>query len=76
MLLKYLKTKMKEEQRLTTLEITKKMFMQENEKQHIAIMESMTKFHTSTNASIKEMVEKLDKAIDKKANKWVETSMV
>lgn len=47
-----------------------------NEKAHEAIMTSMKEFHLSTNSSLKEMNDKLDKALEKKADVWVERFMI
>lgn len=49
-----------------------KQSQQENKEQHSAIMQSQVDFHIEMKQTLKEMGEKLDAALDKKANKWVE----
>ena len=68
--------------RLQALELTQKNMMDKieesqvaNDKAHVAIMDSMREFHLSTNASIKDMTDKLDSALEKKADVWVEKAI-
>ncbi len=44
----------------------------ENVKQHEALLKSQTDFHEETKETLKYMMDKLDKALEKKAGKWVE----
>lgn len=44
-------------------------FQKVNKEEHQDIIESLDKFHNRTNESIKEVINKLDDALDKKADK-------
>ena len=52
-------------ERLKALEVSQQNFMQENKEQHQMIMEAVSKLDS-----------KLDKALETKAGKWVETFIV
>ena len=68
-------TETSERDRIIILETTQKLFMEENNKQHQAIMTSMTDFHVATKETLKNLEDKLDKALEKKADKSVVDSM-
>lgn len=66
-------------ERLKALEIIQTNLMEkleenqiQNEKAQEALMTSMKEFHLTTNQSLKDMTDKLDKALEKKAGIWVE----
>ena len=70
-------------ERLAKLETNQQNFMDKleenqiaNEKAHERLMSSITEFHAVTNNSLKGMEEKLDRALDKKANIWVEKVLI
>ena len=67
-------------ERLVALEVNQTNIMEkleanqiENEKAHDRIMQSLKEFHDTTNYAIGEISNKLDKALEKKADKWVQT---
>jgi len=69
--------------RLQALELNQKNIMEKleehqktNEKSHETIMASMKEFHLTTNQSLKDMTEKLDKALEKKADKEVVNKII
>jgi len=47
-------------------------FQINNKEEHQDIVKSLAEFHTKTNLSMKEITDKLDKALEKKAGIWVE----
>jgi len=65
---------MPEEQRekIITLQVNQKNLMQKLEENQI----TNEKAHEAILCSIEKMSDKLDRALEKKANKWVETSMI
>lgn len=70
-------------ERLVFLETNQKNLMDKleenqilNEKSHEHILQSMKEFHDSTNYAISQITEKLDKALEKKADKWVQVLIV
>ena len=65
---------MPEEQRekIITLQVNQKNLMQKLEENQI----TNEKAHKDILCSIEKMSDKLDRALEKKANKWVETSMI
>jgi len=68
-----------DETRIALLELTSKTLMDkleefqaDNKEEHQDIVKSLEGFHNKTNASIKEIQDKLDKALEQKAGIWVE----
>jgi hypothetical protein len=70
-------------ERLVALEVNNKNIMEQleknqidNEKSHASIMQSLKEFHDSTNLAIGQITDKLDKALEKKADietQWAES---
>lgn len=70
-------------ERLVFLETNQKNLMDKleenqilNEKSHEHILQSMKEFHDSTNYAIEQITKKLDVALEKKADKWVQVLIV
>ena len=74
-------------ERLTALEVSQKLLMEENSKEHqaiiqsneksqLAIMESLSNFHVSNKEAMDAMNDKLDKALESKAGVWVEKVII
>lgn len=63
-------------ERLAILETTQKLFMEENKKEHRELMASQTDFHFEVKETLKELTDKLDKALEKKAGIWVEKVLI
>jgi len=63
-------------ERLAALETSQKLFMEENKKEHGDLKKSMEDFHTMMFSNMKDLNDKLDKALDKKAGIWVEKVLI
>ena len=52
------------------------MFQINNKEEHKDIISSLEKFHDTTNLKLKDMTDKLDKALEKKADKTVVDNLI
>lgn len=53
-----------------------KIMNDQNSKEHQALYDNLQAFHLKNGNSLMEITEKLDKALEKKANVWVETFLI